>query len=90
MVAELGAKYWIRIPFIGNVNSDDDNIRKTAEFLKSLKTKPEKIEFLPYHKIGDHKHEKLGDAIPENDFYTPDQAAIEHAYVFFPNLGVEY
>jgi pyruvate formate lyase activating enzyme len=83
MISDLGVRYWIRIPFIGNVNADDGNIGRTAEFLRSLKTPPERVELLPYHKIGDHKHEKIGDSIPENDFYTPDQAAIEHAYSFF-------
>ena len=41
----------VRIPIIPGVNDSADNIRKTAEFVSSLK-QVERIELLPYHRYG--------------------------------------
>lgn len=78
LVAQMGVPYWIRIPLIGNANATEKNISATAQFIGTLKTAPQKIELLPYHKIGDHKIEKLGGKIAANDFYTPDEKTIEN------------
>lgn len=59
LVADMGHPYWIRIPMIEGVNTDDENINASAEFLSSLKTKPEHINLLPYHNIGLGKMEKI-------------------------------
>ncbi len=67
---ELNVDIVVRIPVIDGVNSDKDNIRKTAIFLKDSIKEP-KIEFLPYHSFGDIKYEALGKEKPSRDFRTP-------------------
>ena len=59
-VAEAGKTYQIRIPLIREVNSGEDNIAATAEFLKSLPTLPELVALLPYHDMGQGKHQRMG------------------------------
>lgn len=80
VIAEMEIPYWIRIPLIGNANATVENITATAKFITSLKTAPQKIELLPYHKIGDHKIEKLGRTIVAKDFFTPSDAEINDFY----------
>ena len=58
-VAEMGHPYWIRIPMIEGVNTDDNNIKASIQFLASLPLKPEIINLLPYHNIGLGKAEKI-------------------------------
>ncbi len=48
----------IRIPIIPNKNDDEENIRKTAEFVKSLKV-VDRIEILPYHNLGEEKYNRV-------------------------------
>ncbi len=60
MIAEMGCSFWIRIPLIGGVNTDVENLVRTAVFLTSLPWKEKKINLLPYHDIGKGKHERLG------------------------------
>ncbi len=60
IIAESGADFIIRIPLIVGVNADEDNIRKSAEFLSSLPWQRRTVELLKYHDIGKNKHEKLG------------------------------
>lgn len=53
------SKVWIRIPIIPNVNDDEKEIVLIKEFLMN-NGYPEKIELLPYHKMGENKFSALG------------------------------
>ena len=44
----------IRIPIIPGFNTDEDELCKIAEFLKSIKCNA--IELLPYHRLGENKY----------------------------------
>ena len=48
----------IRIPVIPNKNDSEENIRKTAEFVRSLKV-ADRIELLPYHNLGEEKYNRV-------------------------------
>ena len=48
----------IRFPVIPGINDDDQNIKKTGEFLSSLKIT--QVNLLPYHNIGIDKYRRLG------------------------------
>lgn len=66
LVSELGARYFIRIPLIAEVNASRENIAATAAFLSALATPPERVDLLPYHDIGKGKHERMWSV------YNPD------------------
>lgn len=55
---EAHAHVWIRIPVIPNVNDSTADMKRTKAFLAAYK--PEKIELLPYHRLGEHKYTALG------------------------------
>ncbi len=55
----------IRIPIIPDMNDSEENIRKTAEFVKALKV-VDRIEILPYHNLGEEKYYR----IPGTDSYA--------------------
>ena len=59
LLSGLGARYFIRIPLIREVNADRVNLEATARFLTSLPTSPEEVDLLPYHDIGKGKHERM-------------------------------
>ena len=60
LLSGLGARYFIRIPLIREVNADRANLDATIRFLTSLPNPPEEVDLLPYHDIGKGKHERLG------------------------------
>lgn len=78
----------IRIPVIDGVNSDVDNIRKTAKFVKTSIDEP-KIELLPYHSFGDSKYEALGLEKPPGSYKTPSAGYLSELYKIVENEGVE-
>lgn len=53
-----GKKLWIRQVILPNFNDDQKHMEKLADFLKGVKN-IEKIELLPYKKIGEHKYSSL-------------------------------
>ena len=52
-------KVWIRQVVIPEVNDNTQYIKDLAKFLKPIRN-IEKVEFLPYHKMGDEKYQRLG------------------------------
>ena len=60
LLSRLDVDINIRIPLIKGVNEDEENITKTAKFIKSLKKPPLLVNILPYHSIAQKKYEKLG------------------------------
>lgn len=58
-IAAAGNKeMMVRIPVIPGMNDDEENIRSTARFVKSLRSDIS-IELLPYHRMGVGKYEAL-------------------------------
>lgn len=63
----------IRVPVIGGVNDTKAEIQKIADILRDVKCKD--IELLPYHKMGEHKYDALGDESVE--FSVPTDEVME-------------
>ena len=53
------ARVWIRIPVIAGINDSHEEMQAVRRFLRDH-GKPDKIELLPYHKMGEHKYQALG------------------------------
>lgn len=58
-VQRKGNKLWIRQVVIPGINDNDRYMKALAEKISSLE-KVERIELLPYHKLGVNKYEALG------------------------------
>ena len=54
---ESGARVWVRIPLIPGFNCDDEEMTGIRDFL--MRHRPEKIEILPYHTMGEGKYAAL-------------------------------
>lgn len=68
---------WVRIPIIPGVNDTKQEMEAVKVFYQKYGY-PEKTELLPYHKMGEHKHEMLGQTGPS--FSVPDTSHIEALY----------
>lgn len=65
----IGSGYvevWVRIPLIEGVNTDEENIEATAQFLSNIHLEPgggtqgvTQVNLLPYHDLGQDKHRRM-------------------------------
>ncbi len=58
MLAETGVEVIVRIPIVPGFNTDETNLRETAQFVRSLKT-VRRIDILPYNRGGLEKAVRL-------------------------------
>ncbi len=78
MLSEMNSDLRIRIPLIPTVNDDEENIRRSAEFLSSLNTKVE-VDLLEYHQSAIAKYKKMqkkypGAKLPEKNPAITDRS----------------
>ncbi len=58
-LSEQGKHMWIRHVLVPEITTDEADLRKTDEFIQTLQT-VDKVEVLPYHKLGIQEWERLG------------------------------
>ena len=89
VLAESGANIIIRIPLVGNVNDDIENMTSTAQFVSSLPGQKKMVNLLPYHKIAQNKYGKLGRPEDFRLLEEPNSAAQLQAIAIFREFGIE-
>ncbi len=80
------SKIWIRIPVIGGVNDNAENMNAVITFLQKHQIRPEHIHLLPYHDIGMGKYERLGKEYKEI-FTVPSPEKMEEFRQMFAESG---
>ena len=71
-------KLWIRQVLVPGYTDNKDDLKKTKEFIDTLKT-VEKVEVLPYHDLGKSKWINLGLNYPLEGVKSPTQKEIKAA-----------
>jgi glycyl-radical enzyme activating protein/glucokinase-like ROK family protein len=59
-LAAMGAPISVRVPLIPEFNVDEENLRRTAEFVVQLGESVRSVDLLPFHKLARAKYEALG------------------------------
>jgi pyruvate formate lyase activating enzyme len=69
---------WVRHVLVPTVSDDPDDLQKLGEFIGTLEN-VQKIEILPYHKLGVYKWEALGLEYPLNHVEPPSEEKVDFA-----------
>ena len=80
-----GKDVWIRQVIIPEVTDSKEYINRLKEFLKGINN-IKKVEFLPYHKLGTEKYEKLGIINPYKDKPEMDKDKCNELYKYFNEI----
>jgi pyruvate formate lyase activating enzyme len=88
-LAKTGANINIRIPYIGGVNTDDENVEETAEFIANLAGEKKLINLLPYHQIAAHKYKKLGEEYDPGIMSEPTKDELDRAQEIFSKYDLK-
>lgn len=89
VLAETGVKIIIRIPLVGGVNDDAENMEATARFIAELSGEKKEVNLLLYHKIAQTKYQKLGRPEEFQLLEEPTREAQTRAVSIFKQLGLE-
>ena len=92
-IAKAGARIYIRIPTVKEVNGDTESMAEVMSFLKENGIIPAQVNLLPYHSTGSHKYGKLGREYQAKDLTAPSDEEMK-AFVKqwneagFPNVKI--
>ena len=78
---------WIRHVLVPGVTDKDEFLEHLADFLKDMKN-VERVEILPFHKMGEHKWEVLGREYTLSETKEPSPERIENAKNIFRSRGL--
>lgn len=76
-IAAAGARIYIRIPTIREVNGDHESMQEIIDFLRQNDIRPPQVNLLPYHSTGSHKYGKLGRDYQAADLSAPTDEEME-------------
>lgn len=77
-ISDLGVPLWIRHVLVPGLTDDEEGLRRTADFIRSLKT-VQRVEVLPYHTLGLFKWQKLNIPYPLPDAVPPTAEQVRRA-----------
>lgn len=86
-LAQINKPTWIRFVLVPNLTDSEDNVKGLAKFVASLKN-VEKVEVLPFHKMGEYKWEQLGYDYQLKDVEPPSPELIAKVTQIFKDNGL--
>ncbi len=78
---KMKKKLWLRQVIVPGIMDNKEYIDQLYEFIKDIKY-VEKIEFLPYHKLGSEKYEALGIDYPYKDKKEMDKKKSDELFQY--------
>lgn len=85
VACSMNKKFWIRQVIIPEVNDNDEYLLKLKQYISKINN-IEKIEFLPYHKLGSEKYKSLNISYPYSEKCEMDKDKCNELYNKFMNL----
>lgn len=86
-LSAAGARIYIRIPVIKEVNGTDESMQAIISYLQEKNIQTAQVNLLPYHNTGSGKYEKMGMAYEGWNLHTPEKDEMEHFAGLFRNAG---
>ncbi|MDO5721729.1 MAG: pyruvate formate-lyase-activating protein [Actinomycetaceae bacterium] len=83
-----GVKKWIRFVLVPGLTDDPDNVAAAADLAARWASTVERVEVLPFHKMGEDKWEELNMHYELSDTPTPTNEETEAARAIFRARGL--
>ncbi|MGB6219857.1 pyruvate formate-lyase-activating protein [Haloferula sp.] len=84
---EKGVPVWLRFVLVPGLTDAEANVEKVAEFAATL-SNVERIQILPFHKMGEHKFETAGKAYKLANTPSPTDDQVQAAREIFKRHGL--
>ena len=87
-LSDIGKPMWIRHVLVPGITDRDEYLENLADFVKELKS-VEKVEILPFHKMGEFKWKELGLEYQLDKVEAPTRERVENAKNIFRSRGIK-
>lgn len=87
-LAQTGARMFIRMPIVPTVNDSPDQVEAAGRFLAGLET-IERVDLLPYHRLGRDKADRMALGEEKFDFHPPSEDDMNRIASQLLNLGLQ-
>jgi pyruvate formate lyase activating enzyme len=84
---QIGKPTWIRFVLVPGLTDAPHNIEGLADFVATLKN-VEKVEILPFHKLGEYKWKELGYGYQLKETQPPTAEQVQVAQNIFRSRGI--
>jgi pyruvate formate lyase activating enzyme len=78
----------LRIPVIPGMNDDQDNLARTAQFVRNLGPNLVRIELLPLHHLGEDIYRKLDRKCLISDVNSPTEQRMSDLKIYMESFGL--
>ena len=86
-LSAMGKKMWIRYVLVPGYTDEFDDVEKLADFVANLQG-VERVEVLPFHKMGEHKWEELGFKYHLKEVQPPTPELLKRVIAQFQKRGL--
>ncbi|MCZ7423448.1 pyruvate formate-lyase-activating protein [Verrucosispora sp. WMMA2121] len=86
-LADRGIPIWIRFVLVPGLTDDPANVAGVADFVATLAT-VQRVEVLPFHRLGAHKYRELGLPYPCADTEPPTPELLARVRAQFTDRGL--
>jgi len=87
-LSQIGKPTWIRFVLVPGLTDAPHNIEGLADFVATLKN-VEKVEVLPFHKMGEYKWEQLGYEYQLKETQPPTPEQVEAVQAIFRSRSIK-
>jgi pyruvate formate lyase activating enzyme len=86
-LSDIGKPAWIRFVLVPHLTDNKDNTNQLADFIATLKN-IERLEILPFHKMGEYKWEQLGLPYSLKDTPPASHDLVQQTVSIFRDRGI--
>ena len=86
-LSQIQKPTWIRFVLVPGLTDDPENVAQLAQFVSTLNS-VEKVEILPFHKMGEYKWQELGLDYTLSDTQPPTPEHVETVKAQFMQYGL--
>ncbi|MBF0761724.1 pyruvate formate lyase-activating protein [Dysgonomonas mossii] len=87
-LSEIEKPAWLRYVLVPGFTDDEKDLNDWAKQVSEYKN-VQRVDILPFHQMGLHKWEQLGEDYKLKDIAPPEQSEIEEAENIFRNYGLK-
>ncbi|WP_419032763.1 pyruvate formate-lyase-activating protein [Dysgonomonas gadei] len=86
-LAEVNKPVWLRYVLVPHFTDNEDDLHRWAQYVSQFKN-VERVDILPFHQMGIHKWEQIGQEYKLKDINSPSNQELNKAEAIFKSYGL--